>query len=52
MTQVFGEPMYPPSLLANGAFPKEELGAMMEEAACWMEDTIARFHANGAEDGR
>jgi 1-acyl-sn-glycerol-3-phosphate acyltransferase len=41
MTQVFGEPMYPPPLLPNGAFPKEELDDMMEKATCWMEDTLA-----------
>jgi 1-acyl-sn-glycerol-3-phosphate acyltransferase len=49
--QVFGEPMYPPPLCANGAFPKEELGNMMEEAACWMEDTLARYSANDVGDG-
>jgi 1-acyl-sn-glycerol-3-phosphate acyltransferase len=43
MRQVFGQPLYPPPLLENGAFPKEALGAMIEEAACWMEDTIARY---------
>jgi 1-acyl-sn-glycerol-3-phosphate acyltransferase len=46
MRQVFGEPMYPPPLGANGVFPKEELRNMMEEAACWMEDTIARYRVN------
>ncbi len=40
MRQVFGEPMYPPPLRADGAYPKEELGNMMEAAACWMEETI------------
>jgi len=48
--QVFGEPMYPPPLLANGAFPKEDLRHMMEKAACWMEDTIACYGANDVED--
>ncbi len=48
MRQVFGEPMYPPPLLDNGAFPKEELANMMEEAACWMEDTIALYGATPA----
>jgi 1-acyl-sn-glycerol-3-phosphate acyltransferase len=45
MRQVFGEPMYPPPLRENGAFPKEELDTMMEQAACWMEDTLVRYGA-------
>jgi 1-acyl-sn-glycerol-3-phosphate acyltransferase len=48
MIMVFGEPLYPPPLLEDGGYPKEELGKMMEQAACWMEDTIAEYGANGA----
>jgi len=51
MRQVFGEPMFPPPLLENGAFPKEELSDMMEAAASWMEDTIARYSAVGSGGG-
>jgi 1-acyl-sn-glycerol-3-phosphate acyltransferase len=50
MRQVFGEPLYPPPLGENGAYPKEELGDMMERAACWMEDTIARHGPTNAGD--
>jgi 1-acyl-sn-glycerol-3-phosphate acyltransferase len=47
--QVFGEPMYPPPMHEDGSYPKEELGHMMEQAACWMEGTIARYGADSAE---
>ncbi|MEK6793805.1 MAG: lysophospholipid acyltransferase family protein [Spirochaetota bacterium] len=42
--QVFGEPICPPPLRPDGAFPKEELDAMMEKAARWMEGTLAAYH--------
>lgn len=42
--QVFGEPIFPPPLRPDGAFPKEELDAMMEKAARWMEMTLAQYH--------
>jgi 1-acyl-sn-glycerol-3-phosphate acyltransferase len=47
--QVFGEPVYPPPMSEDGSYPKEELGHMMERAACWMEDTIAQYGANAVE---
>jgi 1-acyl-sn-glycerol-3-phosphate acyltransferase len=43
--QIFGEPIFPPPLRPDGAFPKEELDVMMVQAAGWMEDTLARYHA-------
>jgi 1-acyl-sn-glycerol-3-phosphate acyltransferase len=51
MRQVFGEPLYPPALRADGSYPKEELKDMMERAACWMEDTIAAYGGQGAKGG-
>jgi 1-acyl-sn-glycerol-3-phosphate acyltransferase len=45
MRQVFGEPLYPPAMCADGSYPKEELKDMMERAACWMEDTITAYGA-------
>jgi 1-acyl-sn-glycerol-3-phosphate acyltransferase len=52
MRQVFGAPLYPPPLLEDGSYPKDALGHMMEQAACWMEDTIAEYGANEATDER
>ncbi len=51
MRQVFGEPMYPPAMCADGSYPKAELKDMMERAACWMEDTIREYGA-GEPAGR
>jgi 1-acyl-sn-glycerol-3-phosphate acyltransferase len=49
MRQVFGEPLYPPAMCADGSYPKEDLKEMMERAACWMEHTIALYGANSGE---
>jgi len=49
MRQVFGAPLYPPPMCADGSFPKKELAVMMEQAACWMEDTIAEYGGGGLE---
>jgi len=43
-TQVIGEPIYPPKLIDKDTFPKEEIDAMSEKAATWMEETIAKHH--------
>lgn len=40
MTQVIGEPVYPPSLTTDGEFPKKALDDMAETVASWMERTI------------
>lgn len=47
MRQVIGEPLYPPPMCEDGSLPKEELALMMEQAACWMEDTIANHGGGG-----
>ena len=44
LTQVFGEPIYPPKPTGDAGFPKEELDEMMEKAASWMEERIAEYH--------
>lgn len=43
-TQVIGEPIFPPALRENGEVPKEELEEMADQAAAWMEKTIAEHH--------
>ena len=45
--QVWGEPLHPPPMRADGSFPKAELHEMMEKAACWMEDAIAYYGDGG-----
>ncbi len=42
MRQVFGAPLYPPPMCADGSYPKDQLKEMMERSACWMEDTITQ----------
>ena len=44
MTQVIGEPIYPPKPVEGDMFPKKELDSMAETAASWMERTIAEYH--------
>jgi len=51
MRLVIGEPFFPPPLRADGSLPKEELHAMMEKSATWMEDTIAFYHSNAFKKG-
>ncbi len=41
---VFGEPLFPPPLRADGTVPKEELEEMMEKVASWMDKTISQYH--------
>ena len=41
--QVIGEPLFPPPHRPDGVFPQEEIDAMMDKTAQWMEDTIS-FH--------
>lgn len=45
-TQVIGEPLFPPPLRDDGTLPAEEIEAMADRAATWMEDTIAAHHAD------
>ena len=42
---VFGEPILPPPLRADGSFPKEEIRRIMDKVADWMEETIAYYHS-------
>ncbi len=44
ITQVIGEPIFPPPLAADGSLPREEIERMADRAASWMEGTIARYH--------
>lgn len=44
MTLVVGEPIFPPKLQSEGIYPKEELAAMSDKAASWMEETIRKHH--------
>ncbi len=44
ITQVIGEPMFPPPLNSDGSLPKEKIEEMADRAASWMEDTIDRYH--------
>jgi 1-acyl-sn-glycerol-3-phosphate acyltransferase len=44
MRQIFGEPIYPPPLSIDGAEPTQEIHAIMEKVASWMEHTIASYH--------
>lgn len=38
---VIGEPIFPPKPGKDGVVPRDELEAMANTAACWMEETIA-----------
>lgn len=44
ITQVIGEPLFPPPPGTDGTLPKQEIDQMADRAASWMEETIARYH--------
>lgn len=46
ITQVIGEPVYPPALREDEKFPKDELDAFAETVASWMEERISEYHSS------
>ena len=49
---VYGEPVLPPAPRPDGALPLDEIHAMMERVAAWMEQTIQTYHRRAATEQR